>query len=59
MPVGTRIMFSFVPAALIVMLPVGATIVAVFTLPSNASPDTFALDALTKPLAITLPLAVM
>ena len=56
LPVGTRLIFSSDPAALIVILPVGAMIFAVLTLPSNASPVTLAFALFKKRFAEMLPL---
>ena len=55
-PVGERMILLFAPAALIVILPDGAVMFAVFTLPSNASPVTLAFALFKKLFAVTLPL---
>ena len=54
-PVGERIMLLFAPAALIVIVPDGAVMFAVVTLPSNASPVTLAFALFKKRFAVMLP----
>ena len=54
-PLGESIILLFAPAALIVIVPVGAVIFDVLTLPSTASPVTLAFALFKKRFAVMLP----